>query len=148
MDIIGTVKDIQPNAAKPTLELAFPRSDSGQLSSGRRAAITLLIDGVNWHGTVRNDGSRDAYVHTRLLNEVGQSATCTEVLTGIGAGHNSRLRFEVISPDTIRLGEIIQNGEYRRRQPAPTVTQSASRSAPLAYDRLATTADARSPSRD
>lgn len=141
MDIVGTVKNIQPNAPKPTLEVAFPRRESGRLSSGIKAAITLLIDGVAWHGTMRNGGSRDAYLHTRLQNELGQSATCTDVLTSIGARHNARLRFEVISPDTIRLKEIVESGDQKRREPAPKAAHSPGRRPSSAGRHTESTAD-------
>ena len=141
MDIIGTVKDIQPNAAKPTLELAFPRTDSGRLSSGLKVGITLVIEGVRWHGTMRNDGARDAYVHTRLQNGLGESATCTDVLTRIGAGHNTRLLFAVISPDTIRLDKIIAKGEQAHRERAANAGRSPSRSTLSVGRRPITTGD-------
>lgn len=129
MQIIGTVRDIQPNAPKPRLELAFPRADSGRLSSGQKVPVTILIGDVSWRGTMRNDGSRDAYLHTRLQTDVGQRATCTEILTGLGIGHNARLWFEVIMPDALRLDEIIQSGELptgrtasgRREHPTPPI---------------------------
>ena len=140
MDIVGTVKNIQPNAPKPTLEVAFPRSESGRLSGGINAAIALLIDGVAWHGTMRNDGSRDAYLHTRLQNDLGQSAACTDVLTSIGARHNARLRFEVISADTIRLKEIVESGDQKRREPAPKAAHSPWRRASSAGRRPERTA--------
>jgi hypothetical protein len=65
---------------------------------------------------MRNDGSRDAYVHTRLQGDRDQSATCTEVLTALGIGHNARLQFHVVAPDTVRLDQIIRHGELRDRR--------------------------------
>ncbi len=124
MQIIGTVKDIQPNAPKPSLELAFPRADSGRLSSGQKVPVTILIGDASWRGTIRNDGSRDAYLHTRLQANHARTATCTEILTGLGIGHNARLRFEVILPDALRLDEIIQSGELRTSQTATEQRQS------------------------
>lgn len=130
MDIVGTVHDIKPNHAKPTLELAFARRDCDRLSNGHKVPVTLLIKGVSWRGTMRNDGSRDAYVHTRLHSDSGQSATCTEILAEMRIGHNARLRFEVLAPDTLRLDQIIEFGESREGHAARARERNASHHTP------------------
>jgi hypothetical protein len=139
MQIIGTVKNIQPTAPKPNLELAFPRGESGRLAGGHKTPITLLIGDVRWRGTMRNDGSRDAYVHTRLHNDDGRAATCTEILTELGVGHEARLRFELVASDTLRLDQIIHpGGRPARRDAAERRQHSASRSARATRQRQAT----------
>jgi hypothetical protein len=137
MTLIGSVKDIQPNAAKPTLELSFPRSDGGHLTRGGKVPITLIIHGVSWRGTMCNEGKRDVYVHTRLHDDNGRTATCTEVLTSLNLAHDGRLQFEVITPDTLRLERVLQRGAWppgsapaERGKNPPAATHSPSRQVP------------------
>jgi hypothetical protein len=133
MQIIGTVTDIQPRAVKPTFELSFGRTDSRHLASAQKASVTLIIDGHIWRGTIRNDGTRDAYLHTRLTDDRGRTITCTELLCDLGIGHKGRIEFEVLGADSLRLCSILDQGSTHpsrnvgRERPVPrrARTQSA-----------------------
>lgn len=49
MEIVATVKDIQPNGPKPTLELAFQRRDSASAS-----AQMLVLTRRAWEEDIRS----------------------------------------------------------------------------------------------
>ena len=110
--ILATLKDIQPNRPKPTLELSFSALDASRLPQGADAHIAIEIEGAVWKGTIFNNGKRRAYVHTRLKNEHGKPLSCTEVFEAIGMAHDAALEFEITNDRILRLARIVRHGAW------------------------------------
>ena len=67
MELVGIVRDIQPNASRPQLELTFSRSDTSLVGKFSRRPIELVIQGPVWDGT---------------LNSVADSSSCLQFPIG------------------------------------------------------------------
>lgn len=114
MKLVGMVRDIQPNAIRPTLELSFDSADRANFPQGDRVSVTLEIGGVIWHGTMRTDSSHPPYFHARLTTSDGQSSsTCTDELLKLGLAEKARLAFWQDRPGALRLEGIVDSGSWR-----------------------------------
>jgi len=110
--ILGTLKDIQPNKPKPTLELSFSRADASRLPAGRKAYIVLEIGQTLWNGTICNEGARRPYVHTNLVDGLGTKSSCTEVFTKLGLAHDGEVEFRISGAGALGFVRIVQKGTW------------------------------------
>src|SRR6185436_5632196 len=65
-----------------------------------------------WRGTISNEGHRNAYLHTRLKEANGRSATGTEVFIELGLAHKGSLEFDWEGPADLRLTRIVDCGAW------------------------------------
>ena len=113
MRIPGNIRDIQPNQARPTLELYF-KKDRSALPNGERAAIVLELDGTRWHGTVNSANSNNSpYVHTNLSRDDGGRRSGTDVFLALGLAENAQLEFELTNTNNLQLTRIVDRGRWR-----------------------------------
>ncbi len=110
--IQGILKDIQPNGPKPSLELSFDIHDSVQLPRGEKVRVRLIVDGVEWHGTMRNDATRRAYLHTRLSNSLHATSSCSDVFLDVGLAADAVLEFSLVGQDALELVRVVNPGSW------------------------------------
>lgn len=110
--ILGSVRDIQPNGPRPVLELFFADADRGLLPTRHKDAITLVVDGRRWTGTIGLKDGNPPYVHTNLLQE-GTKRSCTDVFLAIGLAERAVLRFRVVQHGVLELEAIQDKGRWR-----------------------------------
>jgi len=125
--ITGRLRDIKPNAVRPTLELHFSNVDLAHLPPGHKDPITLLIDGTNWTGTIGLRPGNDPYVHT-YLHSSGTKRSCTDVFLALGLAEKAVLGFTVRERGVLELVEIQDPGSWR---PGGHPDERAGRPAPL-----------------
>ncbi|MDA1081825.1 MAG: hypothetical protein O2973_09130 [Gemmatimonadetes bacterium] len=110
--IQGILKDIHPNGPKPSLELSFSIDDSAQLPRGEKVRVRLIVHAVEWNGTMRNDTTRRAYLHTKLNNALNGSSTCSDLFLGLGLAPDAVLEFRLDCRDTLELVRIADPGGW------------------------------------
>jgi hypothetical protein len=110
--ILGSLKDIQPNRPKPTLELSFSRADASCLPQGRQASIVLEIGRTTWNGTLCTDGTRRPYVHTYLEHGLAKRLTCTAIFRALELAHESEVEFRIAGTGVLTFVRIVRPGAW------------------------------------
>jgi hypothetical protein len=110
--IRGSLKDIQPNRPKPTLELSFSRADASCLPQGRQASIVLEIGRTTWNGTLCTDGTRRPYVHTYLEHGLAKRLTCTAIFRALELAHESEVEFRIAGTGVLTFVRIVRPGAW------------------------------------
>lgn len=110
--ILGNVRDIQPNGPRPVLELYFAADDRGLLPAQHKDAITLLIEGQRWTGTIGLKDGNPPYVHTNLQQGATKSS-CTDVFLALGLAEKAVLRFRANQRGVLELEAIQDKGRWR-----------------------------------
>jgi hypothetical protein len=114
MVIRGQLRDIQPNQARPTLELYFGPKERSSLPRGECVPIVLELGGSRWSGTMNSANSTNPpYVHTNLTLGDGTRRSCTEVFLELGLVESARLEFELSNTDDLRLTRTLDKGRWR-----------------------------------
>ena len=113
MVIVGSVKDIDPNNARPRLELSFSVADGDRLPRGARVKITLQMKDACWHGTLCNEGTRRAYLHTRLDDDLATRSSCTDVLQALSLADGAQVEFHILTPGVLAFDCVINAGVAR-----------------------------------
>ena len=113
MVIRGRVRDIQPNKARPTLELYFDAKYRSALPHGKRVVITLDLSGERWQGTINSSGNHPPYFHTHLSTDTGITYTCTQVFLNVELAEGAILDFVSETDTVLRLERIVDHGKWR-----------------------------------
>lgn len=112
--IEARIRDIEPNGAKPRLELYFDAADEGSLASHHGAELELTIEGVTWVGTVGLRPPNPPYMHTRLRGASGGTRV-SDVLLDMELAPGAKIRFEVLEPGRLRLEQVLDRGRWPAR---------------------------------
>ncbi len=117
VEILGKVRDIEPNKDKPSLELFFDPADADCFPAEHRGEVTLRHDGGQLQGTVGLTDTNPPYLHAGLRDGASKAKmNVTSWLRALGVMEGARLRFRVRRRGDLELIEVVDRGAWRTQR--------------------------------